>query len=98
MVESSFDARFVATKSESCPKCVWVWDTKDMSLNSLLVQESEIADMAWSPASHNLNISTKQNRLFLWSPKGASVCQVPAATSQLVSTVPKSKKEKSEKI
>ena len=73
-IEVSYDSRFAATKSETSPNCVWVWDLIEMSLNSILVQSSEIADMKWNPRTHNLNICCGVNRLFLWSPKGASVC------------------------
>ncbi len=83
-IEVSFDSRFVATKSETSPCCVWIWDLVEMSLNSILVQNKEIHDLKWSPLTHNLNICSGANRLFLWSPKGASVCQVPVATSKIV--------------
>ena len=84
LIEVSYDSRFAASKSETSPRCIWVWDLVEMSLNSILVQSKEIQDMKWSPRSHNLNICTAANRLFLWSPKGASVCQVPVATSTFV--------------
>ena len=80
----SYDSRFCATKCETTPNCVWVWDLVEMSLNSLLVQHQEISDFSWNPRTHNLNICSGANRLFLWSPKGASVCQVPTATSTVV--------------
>ena len=86
IVQLSHDNRFCATKCEATPKCVWIWDLVEMSLNSLLVQNEEVSDIKWSPRSHNLNVSTNSNRLFLWSPKGASVCQVPLATSTVVAT------------
>lgn len=73
-IEVSHDSRFCATKSETSPNCVWIWDLVEMSLNSILVQNSEIADLKWNPRTHNLNICSGANRLFLWSPKGASVC------------------------
>ena len=73
-----------------------------MSLNSLLVQKSTISDISWCPKSHNLNVSTNSNRLFLWSPQGASVCQVPIATSTVViqdkSKFGSGQKKKAEKI
>ena len=83
-IEVSHDSRFAATKCLTSPRCVWIWDLVEMSLNSLLVQSGEIADLRWNPHSHNLNICSGANRLFLWSPKGASVCQVPTATSTIV--------------
>jgi WD40 repeat protein len=83
LIACSFDDRYLATKNEQCPNCVWVWDLMDMSLNSLIIQRNSIVDLAWSPSSSNLNICTNSSRLFLWSPKGASVCQVPVCASEL---------------
>ena len=81
LIAVSNDDRYCATKNEQTPCCVWVWDLQELTLNSLIVQQSPIADLAWCPRTNNLNISTKSSRLFLWSPKGASVCQVPVQTS-----------------
>ena len=78
----SSDAKFCATLSENTPKCVWVWDLTDYNLNSVLVQNNEVTDISWCPRSNNLNISTNNSsKLYLWSPKGASVCQVPLPTN-----------------
>ena len=71
----SFDAKFCASKSEASPTVVWVWDMVEMSLNSVCVQNSEVTGITFCPDSHNLNISCAgQSKLYLWSPKGASVC------------------------
>jgi len=52
-------------------------------MNSVLLQTNEVTCLAWCPRSENLNVCTKDaNRLFLWSPKGASVCQVPMVNGQ----------------
>jgi len=94
IISVSFDSRFVASKNENTPRCVWIWDMVEMSLNSLLIQQSEVVDLAWCPKTHNLNLSTSSSRLFLWSPKGASVCQVPLSTGNfsknLASKLPES--------
>jgi WD40 repeat protein len=77
-VALSSDAKFVAAVSACTPHCVWVWDLSDYNLNSVLVQDKDVTDMSWCPRSNNLNISTKESsKLYLWSPKGASICQVP---------------------
>ena len=79
----SFDGNYAATKADSQPNCVFVWDLGDLTLNSVVLQQNEITDIKWCPRIGNLNICTKDaNRLFLWSPKGASVCQVPVSTGQ----------------
>lgn len=48
-----------------------------MVLNSLVQQKNPIADVSWAPNSLNLNISSSDGKIFLWSLRGASVCQVP---------------------
>ena len=49
IIEISHDNRFCATKCEAAPKCVWIWDLVEMSLNSLLVQNEEVSDIKWCP-------------------------------------------------
>ena len=71
----SGDSKFCATVCATTPRCVWVWDLTDYNLNSILVQEHDVSDLSWCPRSNNLNISTRESsKLYLWSPKGASVC------------------------
>jgi WD40 repeat protein len=98
LIAVSFDDRFCATKNEATPNCVWVWDLQEMCLNSLIVQASPIADLAWCPRSNNLNISTNSSRLFLWSPKGASVCQVPVCAADKGSSPQKTISARSQKV
>lgn len=89
VIAISHDDRYCATKNEQTPCCVWVWDLIEMTLNSLIVQQSAIANLAWCPRTNNLNISTNSSRLFLWSPRGASVCQVPVQTTDGLKTTQK---------
>ena len=71
------DSGFVAAVCETTPKCVWIWDLSKLCLNSLLVQKNRVSELCWSPNSNNLNISADDGKIFLWSARGASVCQVP---------------------
>ena len=81
LVAISQDTHYVATKNELYPSLVWVWDLLRLTLNSLLVQKSEITHLSWcpSPATSTLNISTGTGRLYLWTERVASVCQVPVS-------------------
>lgn len=79
----SCDAKYCAAVCASSPRCVWIWDLSDYNLNSILVQISDVSDLSWCPKSKNLNISTlESSKLYLWSPRGASVCQVPIPSNQ----------------
>lgn len=70
----SMDSNYVATVCESCPKYVWIWDLSNICLNSILLQKNNINDIAWAPNSLNLNISSNDGKIFLWSLRGASIC------------------------
>lgn len=75
LIAISPDSKFLASKSTTSPNCVWIWDLNEYNLNSILIQHHEVTDLIWCPKSNNLNISTEESsRLYLWSPKGASVC------------------------
>jgi hypothetical protein len=46
-----------------------------------------VKSMQFAPMSHHLAICTGQNRIFIWSPKGASICELPK-TSDLMMSFP----------
>ena len=60
---------------------MWVWDLVRLQLNSILVQKAEISHLSWCPSQFTatLNISTGVGRLYLWTERVASVCQVPVS-------------------
>ena len=70
-------SQYAATISESCPNYIWIWDMQRLCLNSLIVQKKWVSDICWAPGTLNLNISSNDGKIFLWSLRGASVCQVP---------------------
>lgn len=71
------DSYFAASICETSPTCVWIWDLTKLCLNSLLVQRNRVSEICWAPTSTNLNISSMDGKIYLWSLRGASVCQVP---------------------
>ena len=81
LVAISHDARFAASKNELYPSVVFVWDLTKLQLNSLIVQKHEIAHLTWCPSetTSTLNVSTGDGKLFLWTERVASVCQVPVS-------------------
>jgi WD40 repeat protein len=42
-----------------------------------MIQKSEITSLSWCPKTPTLNISTGNGKLYLWTIRVASVCQVP---------------------
>ena len=61
-----------------------------MQLNSLILQREPVKDITWAPNSVNLNISSSDAKIFLWSLRGASVCMVPPMTQKPNFSVTKS--------
>jgi len=70
----SHDSNFVASVCEQYPKFVWVWDLNTLQLNSLIMQKNNVNSVVWAPNTLNLNISSSDEKIFLWSLRGASVC------------------------
>jgi WD40 repeat protein len=89
-IKISPDSNFAASINEQTPTLVWVWDLVKMQLNSLIVQKESVKDISWSPNTLNLNISSSDAKIFLWSLRGASVCMVPPMTQKPNFSVTKS--------
>jgi WD40 repeat protein len=73
----SFDGSFLATRSDSQPSAVWVWDTSRLELAALLLQTRAVRAMQWCPVSNQLVICTGASKLYLWKPEGASCVHIP---------------------
>ncbi len=73
----SFDSKFMALRSDLSPNAVYVWDMQTVSIRCILVHLSPVKAMNWSPRTLHLTICTGQQRVFIWSPAGASVCEIP---------------------
>jgi WD40 repeat protein len=76
-VAISHDSLYLASVNEQCPTLVWIWDLVKCQLNSVIKQQDVVNGVCWAPNSLNLNISSNENKIYLWSLRGASVCQVP---------------------
>ncbi len=77
IIAISRDNRYAATKNEICPNLVWIWDLQRVCLNTVMVQKQEVTSLEWCPKTATLNVSTGSGKLYLWTIRVASVCQVP---------------------
>ena len=76
-IEWSFDSQYMATKCETMPNSVWVWDTTTLSLAAVLMHIHSVKTLKFAPHSQQLYIGTGQSRVFMWSPNGACVIDLP---------------------
>ena len=49
LIEWSFDSQFMATKVESMPNAVWVWDMTTLQLTALLVHLNPVLSFKFAP-------------------------------------------------
>ena len=68
---------YLATKCENMPNAVWIWDMSTLLLNTILIHLNEVKSFKFSPNSQTLVIGTGQARVFVWTPKGACVIDLP---------------------
>ena len=76
-VSWSFDGSFIATRCDSMPHAVWVWETSRLELASMLVQARPVRAAQWCPATNRLVVCTGSSKLYLWTPDGASCVHIP---------------------
>jgi len=81
IVEWSPDSRWIASKSDSEPCVVRVWDTNRYALHSLLVQMHNVKCIAWEPSQCAKDEARlwigASDHLYVWMPQGASAIDLP---------------------
>lgn len=75
--EWSFNDRFLATLDTKTSKAVYVWDMVNIELCSVLVQMDPVVEFKWDPRGNRLAVITNSERVYVWSPNGASFVQIP---------------------
>ena len=79
----SSDSNYIASKNDIMPGAVWVWNSTTSSLRAVLIHQNEVKSIVWNPLMMYLVCCTGTNRIFLWSPEGASVCDLPQENKDL---------------
>ena len=67
----------MASKCDSMPSTVWVWDMTTLELASVLIHLNDVKSFKFSPNSNDLYIVTGTGRVYTWAPLGASVIELP---------------------
>jgi len=78
MMEWSEGDRYLMTRNDNMPNTLWIWDTKQLRLVSVVNQLLPIKAAKWDTARHRLAICSGNGRLYMWSPEGCSIVDVPA--------------------
>lgn len=93
LVEFQFspNSLFLASRTETMPNVVWVWDIVSLRLCAVLLHVSAVMSFSWAPSTSASNprlaIVTGTQNLFMWTQKGALSVQVPSDASLDISTL-----------
>ncbi|XP_070330277.1 WD repeat-containing protein WRAP73 isoform X2 [Odocoileus virginianus] len=71
------DNYFLATRNDSIPNAVWIWDIRKLRLLAVLEQLCAVRAFQWGPQQPRLAICTGGSKVYLWSPAGCVSVQVP---------------------
>ncbi|XP_025141592.1 WD repeat-containing protein WRAP73 isoform X5 [Bubalus bubalis] len=71
------DNYFLATRNDSVPNAVWIWDIRKLRPLAVLEQLCTVRAFQWGPQQPRLAICTGGSKVYLWSPAGCVSVQVP---------------------
>ncbi|GIL47177.1 hypothetical protein Vafri_4066 [Volvox africanus] len=78
----SGDGRYLATLEDSSGAAVWIWDLTAMELVAVLLHMAPITDLAWGPRGSMLAMVAGTNKVYMWTPGGATIALLPLPTMQ----------------
>lgn len=82
LVSWSHNERYLLTRNDNMPSVLWVWDTQKLGLSALLVQLEAVRAAVWDPVRVRFAVATATSKLYLWSPEGCSIVDIPLAPGQ----------------
>ena len=82
MIEWSYTAHYMVSKTDNMPTALWVWDMTTLELASVLIHKNPVKYFKFSPTSNDLYIVAGAGRVYTWAPLGASVVELPIMTDQ----------------
>jgi WD40 repeat protein len=89
-VTFNVDGSLLATKDESTPTTVWIWDLEKLTPRTILIQHAPIKSVLWHPTlSHLLLIHCLQDEqvLYIWDSRDPAPKILPVAFSKSLSRV-----------
>lgn len=83
-IEFSSSGRYLSTINDTMPNLLFIFDFKPtFHLAFVLIQLHPIRSVKWEPKRDHLALCTHNNRIYIWSPQGASCINLPDESSKL---------------
>lgn len=73
----SADAALLATRADTHPTAVWIWDTSSFQLLAVLVNRHPVRAAAWDSRGIRLAMCTETAAVYVWVRGGASCLPLP---------------------
>ena len=67
-LEWSYTGNYLASKCDSMPTAVWIWDMSSLELASVLIHLNSVKNFKFSPNSNELYVVTVTGRVYTWTP------------------------------
>ena len=80
LAKFSASGRYLATRCDSVPSAVWIWDMENLSLFSLAVHKCPVVAIEWDPVhtkEDTLAMSCNTDHVYVWSVSGVLALKVP---------------------
>jgi hypothetical protein len=68
---------YLCVKSENMPKCVFIYNSKTLKINSVVIMRNVVTSLAWHPKKVILSICTGIQAFGLWTPIGCFAVHIP---------------------
>ncbi|CAF1087287.1 unnamed protein product [Adineta ricciae] len=82
-IEYSCSGRYLSTINDTMPNLLFIFDFKPtLHLAFVLIQTQPIRCVKWEPKRDHLVLCTHNNRVYVWSPQGASCINLPDESSK----------------
>lgn len=83
-IEYSSSGRYLSTINDTMPNLLFIFDFKPtFHLAYVLIQIHPIRSVKWEQKRDHLALCTHNNRIYVWSPQGASCINLPDESSKL---------------
>jgi WD40 repeat protein len=74
----SENEEFLCTRNDNFPCSIFLWETRRLSLFSVMNHMQAVVSAKWAPKSSTLIVCTEAEKVLLFAPDGVSVVPVPA--------------------
>ncbi|CAF0853665.1 unnamed protein product [Adineta steineri] len=82
-IEYSCSGRYLSTINDTMPNLLFIYDFKPtFHLAFVLIQIQPIRCVKWEPKRDHLALCTHNNRIYIWTPQGASCINLPDESSK----------------